>query len=221
VLRALGDPISFALLLASYVVAVTAHAWVQSVVADRGGDRRPRAEGRLVPDPRRHVDPFGAIAGLIAGIGWARPVELPARGRRGRLVAIALSGVVANLALAAAGLLACRALVGAAPTSVTLLQYGVEGDLAARATLLFGLMNLFVGLLALVPLPPLDGGRLLFALGPRTTGWQKAEYHLVEQNIGIVALLVLLLIPLGGATALLPSLLDTVASPLAELLTGS
>src|SRR5689334_4480843 len=75
VLYALGAPLSFLVLLVSFVVAVTLHGWVSSVAADRTGDRRPRMEGRLRPDPRRHIDPFGAIAGLIAGFGWARPLD--------------------------------------------------------------------------------------------------------------------------------------------------
>ncbi|MDT7571180.1 MAG: hypothetical protein QOE05_1354, partial [Actinomycetota bacterium] len=105
--------------------------------------------------------------------------------------------------------------------SSILLQEGAPGLPAAdTAVLLFGLMNLYVGVLSLVPLPPLDGGRLLFGLAPRTVGWQKAEYHLVEQNIGLVAVLVLLLLPLGGPQALLPSVLDHVVSPLVRLATG-
>ncbi|MCA1710467.1 MAG: site-2 protease family protein [Actinobacteria bacterium] len=219
-LRALGDPVSFLLLVVSFLIAVTAHGWASSVAADRTGNGAPRAEGRLVPDPRRHVDPFGAVAGLIAGIGWAKPVDLPARTRRGALLAVTLSGAVLNLLLGIGALIAVRVLAGAAPSGSTLLQYGVGGDLAPRVALLFGLMNVYVGILSLVPLPPLDGGRLLFGLAPRTSGWQKAEYQLVEQNIGIVALLVLLLIPLGGATALLPALLDTVVDPLVRLVTG-
>jgi Zn-dependent protease len=220
VLRALGDPVSFLVLVLSFVLAVTAHGWASSVAADRAGDRRPRQEGRLVPDPRRHLDPFGAVAGLIAGVGWAKPVEVPPRSRRGALLAVTLSGAAVNLLLGVAALVVVRVVAGTAPTGTTLLQYGVGGDLAPRVALLFGLMNVYVGVLSLVPLPPLDGGRLLFGLGPRSGGWQKAEYHLVEQNIGIVVLLVLLLLPLGGATALLPALLDTVVDPLVRLVTS-
>jgi hypothetical protein len=66
----------------------------------------------------------------------------------------------------------------------------------------------------------MDGGRLLFGLGPRSPGWQKAEYYLVEQNVGLVALLVLLLLPLGGPQALLPMVLESIVEPLARLVTG-
>jgi Zn-dependent protease len=224
VLRALGDPFSFVVLLLSFVVAVTMHGWVQCLVADRAGDRAPRAEGRLAPDPRRHIDPFGAIAGLIAGMGWAKPLE-PQAARRGRgsVLAIYLSGAVVNLVVGVLSLVAFRLQSGAGlpGSSSTLLQYGVGGGSAGlRILVLFGLMNLYVGVLSLVPLPPLDGGRLLFALGPRSVGWQKAEYRLVEQNIGLVAVLVLLLLPLGGPQALLPTVLDQIVGPLVRLVTG-
>ena len=238
-LYALGDPISFLLLVVSFVVAVTAHGWVTSLEADRRGDRRPRAEGRLRPDPRRHVDPFGAIAGLIAGFGWARPLEpLGLRRGRGALITSCLAGPAVNLLLAAAALVAFRALSGQGLSgqglsghglsghglpvvSATVLQHGLSGGpLAERSAVLFGLMNAYVGVLSLVPLPPLDGGRLLFGLAPRSAGWQKAEYQLVEQNLGLAALLLLLLLPLGGPQALLPAVLDNLVSPLVRLVTG-
>jgi Zn-dependent protease len=225
VLWALGTPFSFFVLLVSFVVAITVHGWVAAVSADRAGDRRPRAEGRLRPDPRAHIDPFGAIAGAIAGFGWSRPLEpQPIRRRRGALVVSCLAGPAANLVLGLGALVALRASTGAGLPFVTakFLQDGLPSGIAAMdlSLLLFGLMNVYVGVLSLVPLPPLDGGRLLFGLAPRTPGWQKAEYHLVEQNIGLAALLLLLLLPLGGPQALLPSVLDDLISPLVRLVTG-
>lgn len=221
-LRALGDPVSLLVLVVSFVLAVTVHGWVQSLVASRTGDRRPQMEGRTSPDPRRHVDPFGAVGAAIAGIGWAKPLDPPdGRRSKGALVAVLLSGAIANLVLGFAALAAFRLVGGRVLGASTLqLQFGVSGDLLPKALLLFGLMNVFVGLLSLVPLPPLDGGRLLFALAPRTPGWQKAQYQLDERNIGIAVLLALLLIPLGGPQALLPLVLDTLAGPLVDLVTG-
>lgn len=223
-LYALGDPVSFLILVASFLIAVTLHGWVSAVAADRSGDRRPRREGRLRLDPRRHLDPFGAIAAAIAGVGWARPLE-PAgtRPRKGALIASCLAGALVNLALGAVALVAFHQVAGAAliGATSTVLQHGITGgSIGERALLLLGLMNAYVGLLSLVPLPPLDGGRLLFGLAPRTPGWQKAEYYLVEQNFGLGAVLLLLLLPLGGQQALLPTLLDDILSPLVRLLTG-
>ena len=222
-LYALGDPISLVLLLVSFVVAVTLHGWVQSLVATRAGLRQPAAEGRTKPDPRRQVDPFGAVSAAIAGIGWAKPVDPPDRRNRGALVRVLLSGAAANLVVGLGTLLLLGVVYGglfvSAPSRI--LQSGIDGDLGALALLLFGLANLMTGLLSLVPIPPLDGGRLLFGLAPRTPGWLKAEYQLDERNIGVAVLLALMLIPLGGPQALLPTILDTLAGPIVRLVTGA
>lgn len=222
-LYALADPFSFVLLVASFLLATTLHGWVQSLVAARTGERSVRASGRSRPDPRRHLDPFGCVAAAIAGVGWARPVEPPDRRGRGTVLAVLLSGAAANLLVGLLLLLAFRLAGGSAlSVSTALLQRGVGGqDLLLRSLLLLAVMNVFVGALSLVPLPPLDGGRLLFALGPRTAGWRRAEHHLVGQNVGVVVLLGLLLLPLGGPQALLPVLLDIVVSPLVELVVSA
>jgi Zn-dependent protease len=168
------------------------------------------------------VDPFGAIAGAISGIGWSRQVLPTGRQPRGRLVAVLLAGTVLNALLGIAALIGFRLLGGAAAGGSTLvLQRGVgDGDLLLVAVYLFGLMNVFVAALSLVPLPPLPGGTLLFALAPSSSGWQKARYRLVEQNIGVAVLLALLLIPLGGPQALLPTVLDSLLGPALSPLLG-
>ena len=99
------------------------------------------------------------------------------------------------------------------------LQSGGPLD-AATALFLVGCSLLYLGALSLVPLPPLPGGLLMLALAPRTPGWQKAEYQLVERNIGVAALLVLLLIPLGGSVPMLPKLLDIVLTPVVRVICG-
>jgi hypothetical protein len=231
VLYALAHPAALLLLALAFVVGITLLGWVSSVVAHRSGMRQAAAEGRLVPDPRRHLEPFGVLAAAIAGIGWAKPVDLPAR--KGRAIATALTGPLLLLGLgvgllvlwnglygpvggADAGILPFAAVV-AGPAEF--LQSG--GRLSSSAALfLVGCSFLYLGALSLVPLPPLPGGMLILALAPRTQGWQKAEYQLVERNFGIVALLVLLLIPLGRSVPMLPTLLDIVLTPLVRVICG-
>lgn len=228
-LRALAHPLSLLVLLASFVVGVVLHAWVQALLADRFGDRRPRLEGRLRPDPQRHIDPFGAVAALLAGIGWGRPVDLPAGARRRTAqVVVALAGPMVNLGLGVGALALWRVAFGPAGGTglgqigaFFFLQHGASlaGDAASTTLLLFGFVQLYLGALTLFPLPPLDGGNLLLAVAPRTLGWQKAQYQLVERNLGVLALLVLLLIPLGGGP-ILPEVLDSILTPLVRALTG-
>ncbi len=230
-LRSLGDPLSLLLLVLATVVLLTFSGWVTARIAarqDRQDGLRSALgpEGRLVPDPRRQLDPFGAVAALIAGVGWAKPVERPAHRRRAGSVAFAvLTGPVIVLAVGLGLLVAFRAVSGiplqsGIPYSFVLQQGSSNLPIAERALLLFGLAGTYTGALALVPLPPLPGGQVLFAAAPRSIGWQKAQLQLVERNIGIAIVLALLLLPLGGNRALLPIVLDAILSPLVALVTG-
>lgn len=227
-LYALGDPASFLLLLVFAVVCVTAAGWVTSLVAARTGHRGVRQEGRLVPDPRRHVDPFGAVAAVISGFGWAKAVEVP-RTTAARVAVVVLSGPLVLLAIGLGTLAAFGATYPDAGTGsfvdlvggTTLLQEGLPALPAAEeAWLLVGLAATWTGALSLVPLPPLPGGQVLFAAAPRTLGWQKAEHQLVERNIGTAVVLALMLIPLGSDVALLPNVLDNLLGPLVKLVAG-
>lgn len=216
-LYALGTPLSFVLLLAAFVVSSVLAGWLSALACARVGLREA---GRSRPDPRHQLDPFGCVAAAIAGIGWARPVEVPAQ-RRGAAVAMALlTGPVVVLALGLAVLAGFGATYGPVSGGAGLLQNGVLAPVGERAWYLGGLMATYVGALSIVPLPPLPGGVALFAVAPRTLGWQKAHFQLVERNIGLGVLLALLLIPLGGATALLPTVLDRILDPVIRAVSG-
>lgn len=232
-LYALGHLPSFLVLLGSFVVGVTLHGWVQAWTASAMGDRRPRLERRTSSNPRYHVDPFGAVGGLIGGLGWTVPVELLGRRQRTRTVAVALAGPASNILLGLGLLLAWRATAGGGPAQALAQAFGTQGagywlqhgiDMSSAAgglaLLLSGASQLYLGVLSLIPVPPLDGGRLLLALAPTTHGWQRARYVLVDQNIGVVALLVLLVLPLGGQLLLL-QVLDSVLAPLLTVVLGA
>ena len=226
-LYALGHPAALGVLLVSFVVGLTLHGALQAWVAGWRGDRRPGLEGRTTFDPRHQVDPFGAVAALVSGLGWVKPVELHQPRRKPVLIAVCLSGPAVNVVLGVGLLLAWRFAYGPGDVfgplggAANLLQHGAVLSGFGDALLLAGVSQLYLGALSLVPIPPLDGGRLLFGLAPRTQGWVKAEYHLVERNIGVVLLLALLIVPLGGPVPLLPDLLDSILSPLLRLLCGA
>ena len=219
-LYALGDPVSFVLLLASTLVALTLHGWVTCLVAARGGDGSLARAGRLRPDPRRHLNAYGVLGALVGGVGWSTPVARPNHRRTGALIALGLTGGLVLIAIGIGLLLTLHLTPDYSPpgTPVTgLLRAGtVGGSLGQRALLVGGVVFLTTGVLSLLPLPPLAGSRLLFGLAPRTRGWQQAEDQLEERNFGVLALLVLSLLVPG----LLYVILDAVVSPLARLATG-
>lgn len=219
-LYALGDPVSFVLLLVSTVLALTLHGWLTSLIAARGGDTTLARAGRRRPDPRRHLNAYGMLGALVGGVGWSTPVARPTHRRKGALTALALTGGLVLVGIGM-GLLLTLHLTshvstdGAAVTA--LLREGTTGgSLGQRALLVTGVVFLTTGILNLLPLPPLAGSRLLFGLAPRTRGWQQAEDQLEERNFGVLALLVLSLLGAG----LLHAILNIFVSPLARLATG-
>ncbi len=201
--NAFVDALAFlAILIPSIVLHELAHGWV----AERFGDPTARMAGRLTLNPVRHVDPMGSLVvpGLLAlsgqtVFGWAKPVPVqPANFARptGTMALVALAGPATNLALA---LLIARLgpfvdLQAGGHRGVLLvssLGIGLTGDsLAVR--LAFGAMvlNAALAVFNMLPIPPLDGSRLVpLVLPPRGRAlWAQASQY------GFVVLLLLIFV---------------------------
>jgi Zn-dependent protease len=206
------------------VVGIVAHCVAQAAAARAFGDRLPAANGRLSLDPRRHVEPFGVIVMLISGIGWNKPVPLQEprfRGARTRYVLAILAGPFANLVLAVLALVALK-LVGTSFLASVNPQADLHPPGFAEILLFeFASVNAGIAILTLIPIPPLDGARILWMYAPATHGWRQARYHLEERNIGL-GLCVLLMLPLLGGVGLLMRIVVSVSgallSPIAHAL---
>ena len=173
------DPALLLLLLPVLLLALVLHEYAHAWVADRLGDPTPRRQGRLSLNPLVHLDPIGTLVLIVTQrVGWARPVpiDLGALGRpRHDLFWIAAAGPAANLVQAALLGLILRTIDPA-------LVEAVQGGYAFRAhpgsllpALLFMVyvgfqINIVLAWFNLLPIPPLDGSRLLLRfLGPGTT----------------------------------------------------
>lgn len=216
-LRALGTPFAFLGLLVGFLLAVLVQAYAQAAAARALGDR---PAFRRLGGVRRALDPFGAVAAVLAGPGWGVTPDIPLRSR-GRLALALLAGPVAVAAVGALALLAfvlaggpVGTLPGSGPGTVL---GGIEGSAAPVFFLALGLELLGMAVLALVPLPPLPGWRLLELASTGSVGWQRAREYLVDKNLGVLALLVLLILPLGGSTPLLLGILDTAVGSFLEI----
>jgi Zn-dependent protease len=163
------------------VAAIILHEISHGVVALWLGDDTARRAGRLTLNPIPHIDPFGSIIlpalGALAGIpvvGWAKPVPVnPSRLRNGRrdMVLVSLAGPATNLLLMLGSAFVARALYHPTFGTFTFAQL----PLAVQIALSFAIVNLFLGLFNLVPIPPLDGAALLERVLPREwlPGWQR------------------------------------------------
>lgn len=174
----MGLPLLFAMVLHEY-----AHGWM----AEKCGDHTAKLQGRLTINPLAHIDPFGTILVpliclLLPGgffIGWAKPVPIDPRNMynpRRDMALVAAAGPGMNLFLAVAGALFLALLVMLEPTlsinqqtdaesSSSLMTTMVLRPIAVMALYTVGI-NVLLALFNLIPIPPLDGGRILTCLLP-------------------------------------------------------
>lgn len=189
------------IMLVPALLAITAHEVAHGLVADHFGDPTARLSGRLTINPVRHLDLIGTIALLIFGFGWAKPVPVVfhnLRNPRRDMILVALGGPIANLLLAILCALGLH-LLGTIPFHSRSLE-------AVSLMLGFGLyVNILLALFNLLPIPPLDGGRVLIGILPHRQAYALARL----EPFGF--LLVILLIYFTG-------LWKTVIAPLIHLL---
>jgi Zn-dependent protease len=168
---------------ACLVVAVILHEVSHGVVAGFFGDDTARRAGRITLNPLPHIDPFGSLIlpamGALLGIpvlAWAKPVPVnPNRMRNPRrdMLYVSLAGPATNFALMVIAALAARAVFN--PSSVPSSFTFDDLPLGVQVLFSFALVNLFLGLFNLLPIPPLDGSALIERLLPREwlPGWYR------------------------------------------------
>ena len=159
-----------AIMLVPALLAIILHEVSHGYVAERFGDPTARLLGRLNFNPFKHLDPIGTIAVFIFGFGWARPVPVnPANFRHPRrdMIWVAMAGPIANLMLAVVSALLLRGLGLLDTMNLGQSQLYVQITTPVKMMAGFSLyINVLLGVFNLIPLPPLDGGRILTGVLP-------------------------------------------------------
>jgi Zn-dependent protease len=140
------------------LLALTIHEFAHAATATALGDATARAEGRLTLNPLRHMDPMGFFAFLLVGFGWGKPVPFDPtqlRSRRWGPSLVALAGPCANLI----GLVVAGLVIGIIERASAL---PANNLLVLTLAFLFQI-NLVLLLFNLIPIPPLDGSKLLLS----------------------------------------------------------
>jgi Zn-dependent protease len=185
------------------LVGLPVHEFSHALAAYRLGDGTAKLFGRLTLNPIAHFDPVGgsllaltfigsAATGGALGFGWAKPTPVnPLNlegGRRGEAI-VAAAGPVSNLVLAIAGAIPFRFML-ANP------QLGDQNSLIFQVLFLFIEINLLLMVFNLIPIPPLDGSKVMFAFMDRRTEYQVRPF--LEQY-GFFILIAVLFFPPGDS----------------------
>ncbi len=141
--------------LPAAVVGLTVHEFAHAWVATKLGDSTPMLQGRLTLNPLKHIDPIGFLFIVIAGFGWAKPVQFnPAALKNPRRdhALIAAAGPVSNLILGLVSLVIAR---------LVMADTGSTTHVLISILMYFGFINLGLFVFNMLPLPPLDGSHIV------------------------------------------------------------
>lgn len=144
------------------LICLTIHELSHGVAAYALGDPTAKQMGRLTLNPLRHVDPIGFLMLLVVRFGWAKPVPVDMRNfkrPRAYMAITALAGPASNFLLAA--------LIFLFQVPIMRLFHGGDAEqIVAQTLLMTGILSVYLGMFNLLPIPPLDGSKILLSLLP-------------------------------------------------------
>ncbi len=168
------------------------HEYSHALVATKLGDQTARLSGRLTLNPMAHISPWGAIMILLVGFGYAKPVPVNVRNTKMKnkkvaMALIALAGPLSNLIIGFLSVMVRYIIIVAAS------KHGGEMTTAIFALNIFfqysAIININLAVFNLIPIPPLDGSRILFAILP-----SKFYFGIMKYERYIMAAMFLLLL---------------------------
>jgi Zn-dependent protease len=175
----LKNPLGFVIVAIPLLYAVIFHELAHGWVAYRMGDPTAKLMGRLSLNPLKHLDPLGTMMLFLVGFGWAKPVPVnfnQLRDKRMGMILVSAAGIITNILLAFCALFLYRLLaLNSSTISAQLLYY-------------FARINIILAAFNLIPLPPLDGSKILMGFASSSV----RDFLFRLERYGFVIIIVLL-----------------------------
>ena len=181
------DPIVIALRIPALLIAITFHEFAHARMAYYFGDTTAQRQGRMNLNPLSHLDPIGTIMILLVGFGWAKPVPINPYNfnqyRKG-LRWVSFAGPMVNFILGFLSLLFFS----------ILFSRGITDGLFLQFVMVLTQLNILLGIFNLIPIPPLDGSKILMSFLPDA---YLGHYRIIEQYAPLILLILIVTRALG------------------------
>lgn len=214
--KPMNDQIQWILFaIPSILIASTVHEYAHAWTAYKLGDVTAKMNGRLTLNPLAHIDPIGALMMIIARFGWSKPVPINEYNFKNPVVGTAISsfaGPASNLVLAFVASLVLRLI----PYSGEISSMTAQSTYILTLFVTFIIVNLSLALFNLIPVPPLDGHKIVRAFLPK-----KIRYYWESLERYGMWILVALFLPFSPLYFLTSSVLSSSMGTLLRLLLGS
>lgn len=174
------------------LLSLTLHEFGHGLAAYAMGDKTAKSSGRLSLNPIDHLDPIGALCLFLFGFGWAKPVPVNPynfKYKKGGMVLTSLAGPITNFIIAFIAML-IMTIIG----NVSFSSRGIGFDLASvfyNVCYYLLIMNLGLGIFNLIPIPPLDGSKVVGAVLPTDLYFNYMRY----ERFGFIILIILINMP--------------------------
>ncbi len=215
ILRGNGDGLSLLITFFSrlFVIFCTMpiHEYAHALIATKLGDQTPRLSGRLTLNPMAHISPLGAIMIFLCGFGYAKPVNVNPRNfkdpKKG-MALTAIAGPISNLIMGFVFIFIATVVSNLADTTSTM-TYAIYYFLTFAAV-----VNVNLAVFNLLPIPPLDGSRILQLLIPAKYYYKFLQY---ERYIVLVVFVLIMTGILSKPLSVISNLIITLFSNIASL----